>query len=135
MRLLVWNNSYSVGVEEIDKQHQKIFEIANKLSASIKSGHGEDFINKVIKEISNYTIFHFNCEEKYFAEFNYPHTEEHKNQHQEFIRMVLKFKTNYEQKNDLLLADVTEFLNNWAKEHIMIEDKKYVPFFNKHGLV
>ncbi len=135
MELLVWDSSYSVGVEEIDKQHQKIFELVNKLIASIKSGHGESIINDVIKEMSNYTVFHFNSEEKYFMKFNYPHTEEHKKQHQFFINKVLKFETDYEQKKDLLLSDVKDFLSSWANGHIKEEDKKYGPYFNKHGLV
>jgi len=35
-------------------------------------------------QLVNYGNFHFATEEKYFDEFNYEDTEEHKKRHQEF---------------------------------------------------
>ena len=40
MALLTWTTEYSVAVEAIDKQHQKLFAMLNELHDAMKSGKG-----------------------------------------------------------------------------------------------
>ena len=61
-----WKDQYSIGVEEIDAAHQKLFSIVRRLLKNILSGDYEK--NKktcieAVKFLKQYTIEHFAQEE------------------------------------------------------------------------
>jgi methyl-accepting chemotaxis protein len=62
--LMVWSNALSVGHAEIDRQHQVLIEIANRLNASMRSGAGRAACGSILDELVNYTVNHFAFEEK-----------------------------------------------------------------------
>ena len=69
MALMKWDESFSVGVKEIDAQHQKLVAMINELHAAMKEGKVHDVLGEIISGMAKYTIFHFETEEKYFEEF------------------------------------------------------------------
>ena len=135
MALINWDDSFSVKVAEIDAQHQKLVQLVNSLNDAMKQGKGKDAISIVLNELINYTATHFKTEEKYFDEFDYPLTDEHKMEHSNFVKKVMAFKNDFQSGKLGLSIDVLNFLVNWLKNHIMIVDKKYSEFFNSKGLV
>ena len=46
MSLLAWSSMFSVGVAEIDNQHKKLVDMANKLNDAMKSGQGKEALYK-----------------------------------------------------------------------------------------
>lgn len=134
MSLITWNESYSVNIAEIDKQHQKLIDMLNDLNDAMKKGKGKDALGKILSGLVSYTVTHFKIEEKYFNEFGYPETAHHKKEHDTFIEKVTDFKDKFESRNLFLTIDVMNFLSDWLKNHIMGTDKKYSSFFNEKGL-
>ncbi|HVM91282.1 MAG TPA: hemerythrin domain-containing protein [Terriglobales bacterium] len=59
MALVSWNPSYSVKVEKCDTDHKKLFDILNKLHEAMSAGNGNQVVAKVVKELGDYTKFHF----------------------------------------------------------------------------
>ncbi len=134
MAFMNWDNSLSVSVAEIDRQHQKWIGLINDLHEAMKGGKGGEAVGKIIKELIAYTQFHFGTEEKYFKQFGYPDAEKHIKLHKEFVDKVQGFKNDFEKGKITLTIEVMNFLMQWLKNHIQSVDKQYSAFFNAKGL-
>lgn len=134
MALITWNESFSVNVAEIDRQHQKLIGMVNDLNEAMKIGKGKEVLGKILSGLVSYTMIHFRTEEKYFDQFGFPETEHHKKEHATFIEKVSDFKNKFESRNLFLTIEVMDFLGDWLKNHIMGTDRKYSSFFNENGL-
>lgn len=135
MAYMAWDEKYSVGVKEIDFQHQKLIELVNNLHEAMKQGKGKDMMSKVLQTLIDYTASHFGTEEKYMTEFKYPQFSSHKLEHEKFVKKVLDFQNDYNSGKLAITLDVMTFLKDWLVSHIQGTDKKFGPFFNEKGLV
>ena len=61
--LLEWNENLSVGVPSIDKQHKALLGLLNELFDATQAGRGQVVLGKVLKELADYTVYHFQYEE------------------------------------------------------------------------
>jgi hemerythrin len=134
MSLIQWNDSLSVNVTEIDKQHQKLVGMINELDDALHQGKGRDALGKIINGLIIYTGTHFKTEEKYFDQFGYPEADSHEKEHLDFVAKVSDFKSGFEKAKFGLSIEVMNFLSDWLQKHIKGVDKKYGPFFNEKGL-
>jgi hemerythrin len=130
---LVWKDEYSVGVAMIDAQHQMFIGIINELYSAIMSKKEKDVLDDIFKQLVAYTQFHFQTEERYFDEFDYDGTEEHKAAHKKLVDQVVELQN---QESDIMQDPfkLLDFLEDWLIDHIMGMDKLYGPCFNEHGL-
>jgi hemerythrin len=134
MALFDWNDSFSVGVTEVDTQHKKLFKMINDLHAAMQARKGQEVVGSIIKDLRNYTQKHFGYEETKFDEFNYPDKTAHKLLHTQLIKKVNEFADKIEKGESGVATQLSIFLNDWLKSHIQGTDKKYGPFFNEKGL-
>jgi hemerythrin len=134
MSLITWDNSLSVNVAEIDGQHQKLVDMLNDLHAAMKKGEGLRIVDGIVNGLIGYSITHFATEEKYFKQYNYPGTNAHAREHQDFIAQVSEFKRATASGGQGLSIEVMLFLKDWLLKHIKGSDKDYSDFFNQHGL-
>ena len=135
---LKWKDSFSCNIEEIDNQHKRLFEIGSNLFA-IASLSGDfdhyDEVSKIIGELKNYTIYHFGYEEELMLKLNYPKFDEHKAEHQAFIRKVLKFEQeDLDIKQAESVMNLIVFVADWVTAHILKTDIQYKDFFNSNGI-
>lgn len=134
MNKLEWEEKYSVGVEVIDRQHKKLFELINRLIEMLSEMPTQEQIDGILKEIIEYKLIHFGTEEKYFDEFNYEYKEEHKEKHREFSDKIEEMKTESNGNSITLAYRLVDYLEDWLINHLMNEDQKYVSCFREHGL-
>ena len=134
MTLVKWNDSLSVKVSEIDRQHQNLVGMLNDLNDAMQQGKGTDVLGKIINSLVAYAGIHFRTEEKYFDKFGYPEADTHKKEHADFAKKVGEFKTGFEAGKFGLSLEVMNFLSDWLQNHIKVVDKQYGPFFNAKGL-
>jgi hemerythrin len=134
MSILAWSHSFSVNVEEIDNQHKKLVDLINMLYDANKEGKAEDILLDILEELTSYAAEHFQTEEKYFDQFNYPNIIEHKKEHNAFIAQVFKFKNDIMAGRISISMNIMRFLVDWLTNHIKGSDKAYSAFFNEHGL-
>lgn len=132
---LQWEDKYSVKVKILDDQHKMMFETINKLVEMLSSGiPKKEDVDKIVHELVKYKKFHFVTEEKYFDEFNYENSQEHKLKHREFNLKLDKFVVDYNDDPITLAYALVDFLEDWLLDHLMTEDQKYVECFTTHGL-
>ena len=135
MPLMEWTEKLSVGIPSIDAQHKKLLAMANELYDAMKAGHGKELLNKTLDGLINYTVTHFNYEEKLFGQTAYPDAGPHKKQHEDLKKQVLaiqeKMKGGVSYGHSM---EVMQFLKNWLTNHIMVVDKAYGPHLTSKGV-
>jgi hemerythrin len=134
MALIQWDNSFSVNVAEIDKQHQGLIGMINDLNEAMRQGKSKEVLGKIIEGLVNYAVKHFETEEKYFDQFGYINSFSHKKEHADFTKKVAEFKSGFDSGKIMLSIEVMDFLSSWLQKHIKGTDMKYGPFFNEKGL-
>lgn len=134
MALIQWNDSLSVGVAEIDKQHQKLVQMLNDLHDAMRQAKGASVLGPLVNGLIDYAGTHFKTEERYFTRFAYPEADQHKKLHADFVAKVTDFKSRFEANTVGLSMDIMNFLSNWLQNHIKGEDKKYTACFKANGL-
>lgn len=129
-----WSDDLSVGLQEIDEQHKILINLINALySESILKKADQSAVDAVLNELRQYTVIHFSVEESLFRLFDYPYIEAHQKQHDNLKEEVAKVHQRF-RAGEPVSIELMSFLRRWIKNHILVEDKKYAPFFLEKGL-
>lgn len=117
---LKWDDTLSVGIAEIDNQHQELFNRINSLSDAYKKGAVKEEIARVMRFLTDYIIGHFIMEENYMTEYDYPLFTAHKTQHEEFIKACSDLKSRFQEDSGGMgvMAGTAELLGDWWINHI-----------------
>lgn len=134
MPIVFWNEKLSVKIASIDEEHKKLIEMINDFYENIVNRSNQENISILINGLKNYILIHFANEEKYMLQFNYDYYKEHKKEHEQFIAKVTEIEEKINNGERVLSLDMTSFLTDWLKNHIMKTDMKYSEFFIKKGL-
>ena len=134
MAFLEWDDSFSVKVGEIDRQHHELVNMLNHLNDAMKNGKSRDNMGNILDDLTDYAATHFALEEKYFDQFNYLKSFIHKKEHAKFVKKVMEFKHGFDNGHMMLSLDVMTFLKEWLVSHIKGSDKDYTRCFNENGL-
>lgn len=138
MPLIQWEEKFSLGINEIDEQHKKILLLINKLYDLFnqrKQGD-EAEIDRVIAEMADYAIYHFNTEEKYFIIYGYEKQEEHIAIHNQYRAKIDEWRSTYNKTKDgKIFFEISNFLNEWWTWHINNTDREYVPFMKANNVL
>lgn len=129
MSFLKWNDEYKLGIPEIDKQHQKWIEILNRFYDNSNNTDLNEKIKKLIKEVLDYTEYHFQEEEKFMSIMNYSNVRDQKEMHNQLLKKITDFKDQVDSGKTVLSLGLTSELKSWLKQHIMVEDKKYAEIY------
>ncbi len=125
-----WTDQLSIGIKEIDQQHQELFISINDLLQAMHEGKGKDEIQKVMEFLDDYVISHFGMEEKYMDQYNYPDIGRHKEQHQSFTTNYNDIKRALETEgpSSTLVIQTQRKLSDWWLGHIATVDKELGAF-------
>ena len=131
MGTIMWSDSLSLNIEELDKQHRKFLEIVNDLLDAMKENKAKTFQSEIIDQLISYAFYHFSKEERYLSKSSYPHIDQHKKEHEAFVDKIIKFKKDYDAHKITLTLEMINFMNNWWINHIKVSDRKYLPYLKK----
>lgn len=137
MATIVWTEEMSVGVRELDLQHQKLIAILNELDEAIISGQTGEVMHKIVERLIEYTKVHFGFEERLLFQTEYPDVQEHGKQHDEMILTALaaQAKVRWASGGSKgLPSEMLEFLRRWLTGHILGTDKRYTEHLHSHGI-
>ena len=134
-KLINWDQSYSVGIDIIDKQHKKLVDIINVLFNSFSDGKAERIVTDVINKLVEYTEYHFKIEEDLFEEYDYPEKEEHILKHNQFVDQIIEWKNKLSTGDKNIHYDLLNYLKTWLLEHIKGEDTLYSQYFKENNII
>jgi hemerythrin len=124
-----WKNEYETGVEKVDHQHKKLFEIANRAYELLSNDAYVDKYDKImqiIEELKDYTIFHFADEEEYMLSIGYKKFLSHKIEHDSFIKKFNEIDLQLiDHRQNEYIMELLEFIYKWIDEHILVKDKEH----------
>lgn len=122
-----WNNRFNIGVDSVDKAHQKLFSIVGKLVAlnedAAKQQHA---CREGIKFFKSYAVKHFADEEAYMQSIGYAGYPMHKSLHDNLRDKTLPALEEEMEEQEYSAESVQHFLGiciGWLNGHIMIEDR------------
>ncbi len=133
--LFVWDNTYSVKVQRCDNDHKRLFAIINELQDAMMAGKGSEIIQRIVRELTDYTKYHFSGEEALLEKTGYPALEPHRLQHREFVSKVEEFERGLKAGAVGQSVAVTNFLKDWLVKHIQHTDRQYSTHLNANGIV
>ena len=124
-----WSPSYTIGNDQIDKQHQQLFELLSNVQKSLyKNDDRVDVISKTLESLMSYTQFHFTDEEQLMQEIKYTHLEGHRKLHDELINEIENLLDEVQDGEIVLVEELIVFLKNWLIKHIVEHDVKIAEF-------
>lgn len=131
MALINWNTSYSVQNADMDKQHQRLFELLNQLHDAMGQGKGKETMPKIFDELVQYTRVHFAAEEALLQKYNYPAFAAHKALHEDLIAQLAKLQKQFQAGDLSTSMETRDFLMKWLADHIKGNDLKYGIFLKQ----
>lgn len=121
---IVWGEILRVGVDEIDEDHRKLVNTFNILNHAIMEGDSPEYLEAILEELINCTVWHFSHEERLMLKYRYAGIEEHKAEHQELIKSAKELRQEILQADKSAVNQHVEFLERWLTEHIFATDMR-----------
>ena len=130
MAEIKWNDRFNLGVGIIDRAHQQLFTIVNKLvllnEDAVKQQHA---CKEGIKFFKSYALKHFAQEEEYMRSIAYKRYDSHKRLHDEMRDKILPELEQEMKEENYSEESVHHFMGiciGWLNAHIMVEDRAIV---------
>ena len=127
---LSWTPALRVGHPAIDDDHKRLFELLGRAQGAVSQGQGAEIVREVVRELLDYTIYHFGREEVVMRRHHYPDFLEHKKMHDEFVRKVATARDRLilGSGGEVVLEPLLVFLREWLVNHIQVVDKRLAAF-------
>lgn len=128
-----WSESYTIGLSAIDSQHKRIFQLIRGLNEAIEAGVEISDVEKLFVVLDQYKSRHFQLEEKYMVESNYPGLKEQLEAHAHFSNRIIALRENLNQ-NGLtpnIVQAIQSELEEWLKEHVTSLDVVFGKYYQK----
>lgn len=122
MKVLTWDESLSVQIQEVDEDHQKLVNLFNLLNLAVEEGDAPHYIEAIMAELVACTVWHFRHEERLMLKYAYNGFLEHKTEHQELIESASELQQKLLQKGNPPSSKDIEFLEHWLIGHILGAD-------------
>ena len=119
-----WTDSLLTGIDEIDEQHQVLFDVLARLELAVSSEDKWSAVHFAIVELTNFMNIHFAVEEALMRLHGYPELDAHIAAHRAFSADLATIK-QHSIRQDVSDAMMV-LVRTWLVEHIGVVDKAYV---------
>ena len=124
--MFLFTEDCRIGIEQIDSEHEHLFEIINHAYALMNDENKQDKdpeIRELLLNLNEYADTHFEHEEAYMRKTNDPEYEMQRKQHAAFKEKIAEFcleDLNSNQKETL--DRILTFMTRWLYNHILSSD-------------
>ena len=126
-----FTEKYKTGIEMVDEQHRRLFEIIKETDDLIHEQFLYDKYDQImhlLSQLREYTASHFQDEEALMARIGYPGLEAQKRAHSAFIEKLVEIDLSelddIDDNQQAYLLELIQFLLSWLSNHILGADKK-----------
>jgi hemerythrin len=133
MTHLAWKDEFSVGVAVMDDDHRALLEIIGRLYQALSSGAERQAPLKICDELIAHTLVHFEHEERWFDNLQYPRSVHHRRMHEKLKQRIVDFRTQLCAEPPPALEQF-ELFTDWLAHHISGEDRSYGAWLNSQGI-
>jgi hemerythrin len=135
--MISWRETYNIGVDEVDQQHQELVVKLNEFLDACIQQKGKDKIMETLAFLRDYTVEHFRSEEEIMLKYNYPDYAEHKKDHDDFVASVLELEASIQNQGATVVTTLklNRTLTDWLLSHISKSDMKIGQFLRINNIV
>lgn len=130
----VWNEaSMGSGDATIDKHHQDLIDLINRLITAMSKGQGYEYIEEILDNLNHYISMHFSYEETCMEKYRCPIANLNKNAHETFVHRFSELSEEFYQNGPSteLLFNLKKDLGDWFINHISRTDTQLRPCVKK----
>lgn len=122
--MITWRDSYNVGVDEIDQQHQELVVRLNDFMEACTQQKAKEKIEETLEFLKSYTIEHFQDEEALMQKVKFPEYIAHKKEHDDFVQMIEQLIGQIKTQGTSILTTIklNRVLVDWLLNHIQKND-------------
>ena len=124
MALIEWKDEFSVGVPDVDYEHQKLIGIINELHDAMSSGSGNVTVMDFLGEIYAHVSAHFALEEKIMRDRKYDEYAEHKAEHEALLDQLRDIMDDYEENAYFSDEAFSSAVEKWFTDHFRTRDAR-----------
>ena len=123
-----FKEEFLTGIEEIDREHRRLFEIAGELydlkcEEFIPDKY--DNIRHILEELRDYTLTHFEHEEAYMKSIGYRKMFTQVSQHNALKETLSGWDLDaIDEDQDEAIEEMLRLVTDWLVNHILNEDKR-----------
>ena len=127
---IVWSDKYVINNYAFDTHHMIIASLLNKLHAELrdKSMIEKTEVKEYFSLLYRYIDIHFETEEKFMKNGNFPNIDFHIKSHQDFKKLLDKFGRNLSTSSKKNSYDLFIMLKEWFLNHELVMDKKMLEY-------
>lgn len=118
-----WNESYAVGVPELDSQHRALFALVSQLSADTCTP--AESIHVLLSRLADYAQAHFKAEELYLRSKGCTELDSHADEHTRFFAQVATTSLGA-MHGQIDRTQLLDFLRSWLIDHIVGMDQPHL---------
>lgn len=134
MAFIEWEDKYKINVAKVDEQHRGLFSILNRLHESLSCGEEKSRQAELLDELIDYTVEHFETEEKLFLETDFAGYKEHKKVHDKLTGQAIDIQKEFRNDNATISFELLDFLLSWLTEHTLGLDQEAGAHLNSKGI-
>ena len=122
----MWKESYRIGIDLIDRQHEELFRATDTLVRAIEANADKQTFRQTITFLKDYTVRHFHDEEAYQASIHYSGMEDHKKAHRKFTGIILDYERRLVESDfDIrIVKHLAGTLTAWLIYHVADADQR-----------
>jgi len=128
---IVWTPELSVGIQEIDRQHQELFDHINGLLSGLHIATPTEKVAEMFDFLENYVEEHFSAEERYMDDqlagyYGDTDARRHRGEHAAFIRDYREYRADLKVTGvtEQMTAEFRNWMRNWWLMHVSGTDRK-----------
>jgi hemerythrin len=136
MPKITWGKEYNIGVEKIDKQHQKLLQYVNALHSAVELRMEKKELRDLLNELVDFIRLHFSTEEKLMKKHDFPKKllKEHYKEHKILLDHIEQIAAGVTKDKYPTFYSDYDISSDWAISHIVEHDKKLGDFLNSKGI-
>ncbi|HRV90541.1 MAG TPA: bacteriohemerythrin [Anaerolineae bacterium] len=130
----VWNEAtMASGDATIDKHHQDLIDLINRLITAMSKGQGYEYIKETLDSLDHYIDMHFSYEETCMEKYRCPIAKLNKNAHEKFVSRFRELSEEFYRHGPSteLLFNLKKDLGDWFVNHISRTDTQLRPCVKK----
>lgn len=128
-----WKDEFSVGIPEIDAQHQTLAGCIALLEDAVTSQQRWLAVHSALVRLSDFVRIHFAVEESLMHIHGYPELSRHIDEHRQFAAKLTALQAGSLRVD--VSGEMVAFIQKWLREHIMTSDKHYAAYLPIAGVV
>lgn len=123
MALMQWSVTYYTGLPEVDRQHEALFGLVNRLHDA--RAHQTDILGQTFADLRQYVLEHFSLEEQLMAQagLDPAYIARHHAAHENFVMRLDELWDANCAGSDSAAEELLGFLVAWLREHILHTDR------------